>query len=113
MTIAEVSAQEKACGFVREFADDRYCLRLLHFFGAHPYTRFSRLAVLHAQSMDSCKSFLEKALRRLVGRGIIKECVENGFPLYSLTEDETLGSQVMELAKLDWSEWRVVANLAA
>jgi hypothetical protein len=110
MTIAAVSAREKACDFVREFADDRYSLRLLRFFGTHPYVRFSRLAILHAESMDGCKSFLEKALRRLVDQGIVKECVEKGFPLYSLTEDETLCSRVMELANLDWSEWRVVAN---
>lgn len=110
MTIAEVSVQEKAYDLVREFADDRYCLRFLRFFGMHPYTRFSRLAIIHAQSMDGCKSFLEKALRRLVDQGIVRECVENGCPLYSLTENENLGSRVMELANLDWSEWRVVAN---
>lgn len=110
MTIAEVSTQEKACDFVREFADDRYSLRLLRFLGMHPYARFGRLAILHAECTDSRKSFLEKALRRLVDQGIVKECVENGFSLYSLTEDKTLANRVMELAKLDWREWRIVVN---
>jgi hypothetical protein len=90
MTVAEVSAQGKACDFVREFADDPHCLRLLRFFGAHPYTRFSRLAILHAKSIDGCKSCLEKALRRLVSQGIVKECVENGFPLYSLIDSKKI-----------------------
>ncbi len=105
MTIAKVSAQEKARDLVREFADDSYCLNLLHFFGGHPYARFNWLAVLHAQGMDGGKSFLEKALRGLIDQGIVKECVENGFVLYSVTDDEMLRRQVIELAKLDWSEW--------
>ncbi len=107
MTIAEVSAQEKARDFLREFADDSYCLNLLHFFGEHPYARFNWLAVLHAQGMDGGKSFLEKALRGLIDQGIVRECGDNGSALYSLTEDEMLRRQVMELAKLDWREWRI------
>ncbi len=98
MTIAKVSAPEKTRDFVWKFADDSYCLNLLHFFGGHPYARFNRLAILHAQSMDGGKSFLEKALRGLIDQGVVRECVENGFALYSLTEDEMLRRQVMELA---------------
>jgi hypothetical protein len=110
MFIAKVYEQGKGRDFAREFADDPHCLRLLRFFGEHPYTRFSRLAIPGKQSLDGRKSFLEKALKRLVDQGIVNECVQNGLSLYSLTKDETMGNLVTEMASLDWNQWRAITN---
>jgi len=101
MNILKVSTQEKTKNFVRKFGNDPYCLMLLRFFGAHPYTRFDRLAIIGTQSINGSESFLEKALGRLVDQGIVKECVENGFPIYSLAGDEMLSSLAMEVASRD------------
>jgi hypothetical protein len=110
MNITKIAVRDEARDFVREFVDDPQCLGLLRFFGTHPYTRFSRSAVLNGPSVNGDKSFLERALGRLVDQGIIKERIENGLSFYSLTVDGMLGSWVMELADLDWSEWQVLAN---
>ncbi len=97
---------EKLYQFIKEHADDQNCLELLQFFGRYPHTRFSELAVIHA--LDGRKSFMQKALKELTNKGLVKRCVENNVPLYRLTSDEPLRSLVLDLAKLDWCEWQLM-----
>jgi hypothetical protein len=99
MAIAEVTSWKKVCDIVSDSPDYPYCLEILCFFKEHPYTRFNQLAILHSIGKAGCNSSSEKALRNLIGLGIVEECVENTVHLYSLSKDETLRSQVMKLAK--------------
>jgi hypothetical protein len=87
---------------LNQFIEDRYCLELVRFWGAHPRARFNRLAVIHAFNQSDYKPEFERALVQLMSRGVVKVTVENGTHLYSLTEDEPLRSQVLELASLGW-----------
>lgn len=112
MSIAAVDIQEKLYQFVgEEYLDNQYCLlELFRFFGRHPSTRFSRLAMVHA--LDSGKAQIERVLKYLVKKGLVKTNIENNIPLYSLTENKSLRSFVLEIAELDWYQWQLVLGQA-
>lgn len=107
MIVAETTLQEKLCQFIKQYADDQCCLlELLQFFGRYPHTRFSALAIIHA--LNGRRLYTERALRHLVDKGVVKRCNENKVFLYSLTEDESLRSLALDLAKLDWWQWQLL-----
>ncbi len=107
MAVSEITIGGKLCQFVKEWGDDHYCmLELLRFFGSHPCARFSRLAIVHA--LSSTKVYIEGALKHLINKGVVRRYIENNVPFYSLTEDESLRSPVLELAKLDWFQWQLM-----
>ncbi len=108
MTVAEITIAEKLCQFIEEHADDHYCLELLRFFGWYPHARFSELAVVHALNSNPGKLYTKRALRRLADEGVVKIYTENNVFLFSLTEDETLHSLALDLARLDWHQWQLV-----
>lgn len=105
MAIYEVAIEEKLRQFIKEYADDPYCLELLRFFGRHPNTQFDHLATIHA--LNGQRLYIELALRRLINEGMLRTYIENNVPRYSLSEDESLRSLVLDLAKLDWSRWQL------
>ncbi len=107
MAVSEVAIEEKLCQFIKEYADGQYCLlELLRFWGRHPNTRFSQLAIVHA--LDSRRLYVETALKHLINEGIIKTYIENGDFRYSLTEDEELRNLVLDLARLNWCQWQLM-----
>jgi len=107
MTSAQITIQEKLCQFINEYEDDRYCLlELLRFWGRHPCTRFSQLVIIHA--LDSRRPYVERALRYLINMGVVRTHIDNNLPVYSLTEEESLRSPVLNVAKLDWGQWQLV-----
>ncbi len=107
MAIAEVAIPDKLCRFIGQYAEDHYCLlELLRFLGRHPSTRFSQQAIAYA--LNSGRLHVETALKYLVNRGAVRRNVENNAPFYSLTDDESLRGLVLDLAKLDWSQWQLV-----
>ncbi len=107
MIVAETTLQEKLCQFIKQHVDDQCCLlELLQFFGRYPHTRFSGLAVIHA--LNGRRLHTERALRYLVDKGVVKKRSENNVSLYSLTEDESLRSLILDLAKLDWGQWQLL-----
>jgi hypothetical protein len=85
-----------------------YCLELLRFFGAHPNTRFNRLAVIHVLSEEGSKLEVERALVHLTDKGVVKSCIESNAHLYILTKDEAIRRLVLELARLEWSQWQLI-----
>jgi hypothetical protein len=93
---------------IKEFSDDPYCLELIQFFGWHPNTRFSGLAILHALSVNGERRYIDKALRQLVDKGIVKTYSENGIALYCLTDNNGLRQKALDVAGLDWSQWQDV-----
>lgn len=105
-----IAIPEKLYQFAREYMDDHYCLELLQFFGAHPRTRFSKLAVTHALNVSGERLYIEKALKCLVEKGAIAVVTENNTVFYSLTDDETLNSLALAFAKLGWGQWQTMLS---
>jgi hypothetical protein len=110
VTIAEIASGEKLYQFIREYTDSRYCLEILRFFGGYPRARFSELAVIHASDVNGGRFHIERDLRHLTDKGVVKTYIENNVRLYLLTEDEALRSLASELARLDWRQWQVVVR---
>ncbi len=107
MTVDETTPWGKLCQFTEKYTDDQCCLlELIQFFGRYPHTRFSRLAVIHA--LNGRRLSTERALRYLVDKGVVKRYSENNVSLYSLTEDESLCSLALGLAKIDWCQWQLL-----
>ncbi len=94
------------CQFAREYADDQCSLELLQFFGRFPHTRFGELAVYRA--LNSRKLFVGRALKSLTDKKLVRRDVENSVPIYSLTGDETLRNLVLNLARLNRSQWQLL-----
>ncbi len=108
MTTAEITIAEEMCQFIKQYVDGYHCLELLRFFGEYPHAKFSELAVVHALNSDQGESYIKRALRQLVDKGVIRMSVNNNIPLYSITEDNSLCSLASNLAKLDWSGWQLM-----
>ena len=81
---------------------------LFRFFGGYPRAKFSELAVVHALNSNHRKSYIKRALRQLVDKGVIRRSINNNIPLYSMTEDKSLCSLASNLAKLDWNRWQLM-----
>jgi len=86
VSISQIAVKEKLHELVKEYADDQYCQEVLRFLGRHPYTRFSRLAIVHA--LNGYRWCTERALNHLTHAGVVRKYVENGVTLYSLSVDE-------------------------
>jgi len=85
MIVSKIAIKGKLRGLIEEHADDQYCQEILLFLGRHPYTRFSRLTIIHA--LNGYKWCTEQALKRLTNTGLVKRYVENDVTLYSLSGD--------------------------
>jgi hypothetical protein len=70
-----------------KYEDDPHCLELLQFFGKHPRTRFSRLALAHALNNGKL-GVIDRALKRLVTDGAIILHSDKIVALYSLASSE-------------------------
>jgi hypothetical protein len=108
VTTAEITIAEELCQFIKQYVDDYHCLELFRFFGAYPNARFNELAVVHALNSEWGTSYVKRAIGYLVDKGVVKVSVCNDTPLYSMTEDESLRSLALNLAKLDWSQWQLM-----
>jgi hypothetical protein len=106
MVTTQATEREYLCNMIKDFSDNPYCLELIQFFGWHPDTRFSGLAILHALSVNGERRYIDKALRQLVDKGIVKTYSENGVPLYCLTDNSSLRQNALDVAELDWSQWQ-------
>ncbi|MBM2825691.1 MAG: hypothetical protein HW402_1355 [Dehalococcoidales bacterium] len=104
MITSDIGAE--LCQFAREYADDQCCLELLQFFGRYPHTRFGELAVF--RTLNSRRLFVGKALKCLTDKKLVRRDVENSVPIYSLTNDESLRNLVLDLARLDRSQWQLL-----
>jgi hypothetical protein len=106
MVTTQATVRKYLCKMITEYKDDPYCLELIQFFGWHPDTRFSGLAITHALSVSGERRYIDKALRQLVDKGIVKTYSENGIALYCLTDNSKLRQNALEVAGLDWSQWQ-------
>ncbi|HEX9897558.1 MAG TPA: hypothetical protein VGA85_07885 [Dehalococcoidales bacterium] len=108
MATAQATEREFLCQLIKEYSDDPYCLELIQFFGWHPNACFSGLAILHALSVSGERRYVEKALRQLIDKGVVKTYSENNIAFYRLTDDKALHQAVLDIARLDWGEWQVM-----
>ena len=69
------------------------------FFADHPYARFSELAIIHALNHDYGKRSIQKSIRELLEKRVMKICVDSNVLLYSVCENTR--SLVLELTNLD------------
>jgi hypothetical protein len=109
-TITEINTRQSVSQFTNNMVYDRCCLGLLRFFGAHPNSRFSKLAIFHAIDENGSRTKVEMALIQLINEGIIKIDIENDMRLYLLTKDEPVRQLVLDMAKLDWRQWQMVVE---
>jgi hypothetical protein len=107
---AELTIPEQLSKFAREYLDDNYCLKLLQFFGHHPYANFSKLAIVHALNASGERMYIEKALDSLISRGAIKVLGTNSNTFYSLSDNESLRKLALALSKLGWYQWQIMLN---
>lgn len=108
MTIIQMTEKEYLYQLIKEYNDNPYCLELIQFFGWHPNARFSGLAILHALSVSGERRYVEKALRQLIDKGLVKTYSENNIAFYCLTDDNALRQAALDIARLDWSQWQVM-----
>ena len=108
MTTAESTSKQSLSQFIKNNECDHYCVELLRFFGAHPNARFSKLAVVHALSENGSKLYIEKSLRYLNDKGIVRVYTEDKVYFYALADDEPVHKMVSDLGKLDWRQWQLV-----
>lgn len=104
MVTPNILNEESLYRLLEEHGDDRVKRGLLFFWGNHPNAKFARYAICHA--LDSSKLEMNRALRALVEAGLVDTHILNGVTLYSLTVNEERRRPVVELAALDWGQWR-------
>lgn len=107
---AEITIPENLYQFAREYVEDHYCLKLLQFFGTHPYATFSKLAIVHALNASGERLYIERALDFLTAKEAIKTSVSNGFALYSLSDKEPLRKLALALSKLGCYQWQILIS---
>lgn len=107
MFTSDVEIEEQLVKYTENYSDDRSSLlELIRFLGKHPYTRYSRAAIVLAFRHQSI--FVERGLKYLVAKGIVTQETENKIDLYSLTSCEEIKNWVFQLVKMDWCQWQSV-----
>jgi len=91
--------------YIEDYTDDRICLlELMRFLGKHPFTRFSRLAIIHA--LKNQNVLVSRGLKYLVEKELVTEEIENSIHLFSLATTEQTKDFTLELGQLDWCQWQ-------
>ena len=108
MVTALTPQQEIASKYIKEYANNPYCLELIQFFGGHPGARFSSLSILHALCVSGEKLYMEQALSFLVDKGVVRTYIENNTPLYYLTDVESLKQAALFMAQMECHQWQVM-----
>jgi hypothetical protein len=112
MFTSVVDVEGKLARCVQNYGDDRCSLlELLRFLGKHPYTRFSRSAIVLALRNQGV--FVERGLKYLFDIGIVSFEKEQNIQLYSLASSEPVRNWALELVRLDWCQWQAVLRQIA
>src|SRR3990172_753706 len=96
---SESTISEESLNFIKEAANDSYCLQIILFFAGHPYAQFNELAIIHALNHDGERRYLQRALGVLVDKAMIKTHMDSKTLVYLLADN--MRSLASELAKLD------------
>lgn len=93
--------------FLKENSSSNIELQLIRFWARHPRTKLSLYTI--ANALDTARINLREAIRSLIEKNILQEQEDgNGLITYSLVSDPQTQECIEELAKLDWTEIRVL-----
>jgi hypothetical protein len=107
MFVSMTVIEDELARFVQNYADDRgSLLELLRFLGKHPYTRFSRAAIILALKKQGI--LVDRGLKYLIANGVVSTETENKIQLYSLKTSDDVGNWALALVALDWRQWQSV-----
>lgn len=103
MRASNVLAEEKLYHFLDKYGNTREKRELLLFFGSNPNAKFSKLAIFYALDCNRLK--FNRALGVMVEQGILDMYLQNDMPLYSLTTNNEIRRNVVELADVSLDRW--------
>ncbi len=109
--MTQVPTEDRLCQFMAEYTGDECTRDVLQLLGRHPRTRLSRLAIRHA--VEWRRSDVDRALRTLMERHVVRTRTENGQPVFSLTEEEPQRSLTVKAATMDAAQWRKLLKRAS
>ena len=94
---------EETFSFLKEHDFTGQRLRLLLFWGRHPYASFNLDGIAHV--MEITRHHLMEIIKDLIDKGIINEqyCT-SGIAHYSLNHEHEYSGHIKRLAAMDWSE---------
>jgi len=100
-------ANSRLFHFLKENSRTNLELQLIRFWARHPRAKLSLYTI--ASALDTAKINLREAIRSLIDKGILQEQQDgNGLITYSLTNDPQTQAYIEELARLDWTEIRIL-----
>jgi predicted DNA-binding transcriptional regulator len=100
-------ANSRLFHFLKENSRTNLELQLIRFWARHPRAKLSLYTI--ASALDTAKINLREAIRSLIDKGILQEQQDgNGLITYSLTNDPQTQASIEELARLDWTEIRIL-----
>ena len=103
MRARNVLAEDNLYRFLDEYGNTREKREILLFFGSNSNIKFSKLAIYYA--LDCSRPKFNRALDVLVEQGVVDISIQNNIPLYSLTTNNEIRRNVLELADLSLDRW--------
>jgi hypothetical protein len=95
MANCDTATEEELFQFIEEYASKGCQAELLMFWGRHPDTKFSKLAIcLHCTGADACD-----ALDEMVDAGLLDKNIRHGTAIYSLTTKQEIRRAVIALIR--------------
>ncbi len=101
-----VPLEEKLCQFMIQYNNDECTREVLQLLGRHPRTRLNHLAIVHA--VDWRRMDIDRALKVLIDRRLVKSKTSYGQAVYYLTDEEPQRAMAIKAAALDLAQWRTV-----
>ena len=95
--VTQNTARNKWAQLMKEFDSDLCSLDLFLFLAGHPKTQFSHSVLLHVSNAPRVKA--QRAITCLNEKRLLKSHTENGVSFYSLTNDQTLTSPLLQLVR--------------
>ncbi len=100
-------ANDRLLRFLKENGRTNMELQLIRFWARHPRAKLSLYTI--ACALDTAKINLREAIKALIDKGILQEQQDgNGLITYSLSNDPQTQEYIGELARLDWTEIRIL-----
>lgn len=90
--------EDKMLQFIKDCWENQYSLEILLFLGRHPCAQFNQMVFVRGSTEQRLD--LERAMRTLINKGLVKVFTNTYVPLYSLTQDEPTHSLVLKLVSL-------------
>ncbi len=98
--------EDKLCDFMAPFTNDECTREVLQLMARHPHTRLAGLAIRCA--VDWRKFDVERSLKLLIDRRLVKTAPQNGVTVYWLTSEEPQKSLAQKVSNLDLAQWYTI-----